>query len=117
MADLLPALSPGKMSAFSLAVKPGIYRIFKKFDVSRPVSTARRLLHWQPVAHTKESTSEKTRYPNPPTDRDTSTINSIKLSSIRYGHLERPLSVKVSRRDGLQCRLIRLKLLELEGLR
>jgi hypothetical protein len=57
------------------------YRVFKALDVSKPVSTARQLLHRQPAVYTEGSTQDKAKYPSPLTDRDTSMINSSKRSS------------------------------------
>jgi hypothetical protein len=41
-----------------------------------------------------------------------SKINSIKWSSVGYGHMEEHFFIKVGRRDGLQCRQTHHKLLE-----
>jgi hypothetical protein len=70
------------------------------------VSIARQLLYWKPAVHTEESTSEKAKYPSPPTDRDT---------SVRHSHLEQRLFIKISQRDGLQCKRLHLNLVELYG--
>jgi hypothetical protein len=72
-------------------------------------------LHQQPAVHTEELISDKAKYPSPLTGRDISTINSTKWSSVRSGHIEQRLFIQISRRDGLQCRQIHFKLLEVDG--
>jgi transposase len=47
--------------------------------------------------------SMRHKYPSPQTDRDISTINTTKLPSAQYGHMEEPLSIKINRRDAFQC--------------
>jgi hypothetical protein len=91
------------------------YRVFNEFQVSMPVSTLRQLLHQQPAVHTGGSTSDKAKYLSPLTDGETSTINSTKRSSVCYDYMEQRLFIEIRRRDGLQCRQIHLKLLELYG--
>jgi hypothetical protein len=59
--------------------------------------------------------SERVRYPSSLTDRDTSTRDSTKWSYVRYGHMEQRLFIQISRRDGVDCKKLHIKLLELYG--